>query len=75
MSPLSASPSVKSGNGAANYMMTNRQQSNGPAETRDVKKWIRLAVVIFYLLSVSLASIVLATYYILFWDAKEVYAR
>lgn len=50
-------------------------QPSGSAENKDAKKWIRLAVVFLYLISVSLASIVLATYYILFWDAKDVYAK
>lgn len=52
-----------------------KQSITGPAQGKDLKKWLRLAVVFLYLISVSLPSIVLATYYILFWDAKEVYAR
>ena len=59
-----------------NYMMKDSSQSTStsPDSTKDVKKWLRLAVVFFYLLSVSLASIILAIYYIVFWDATEVYA-
>ena len=74
---MDSSNSSKNSNGiGSNYMMSGKvHQPNGAAENRDAKKWIRLAVVFLYLISVSLASIVLATYYIVFWDAKQVYAR
>lgn len=39
------------------------------------KKWVKLATVIGYLMTVSLAAIVLSIYYSLFWDAKVVYQR
>lgn len=59
-----------------NYMMKEAGHLNsGNESNKDVKRWIRLAVVFFYLISVSLASIVLAIYYIVFWDAKSVYAQ
>lgn len=45
------------------------------SQSRDAKKWTRFAVVVLYLLSVSLAAIFLATYYMLFWDAEQVYCR
>lgn len=61
----------------SNYMMKDSTQSTSGSNenSKDVKKWLRLAVVFFYLISVSLASIVLAIYYIVFWDAKVVYAQ
>ena len=34
------------------------------------KKWVRLATVLAYVLSVSLAAIVLAVYYSLMWDPQ-----
>ena len=34
------------------------------------KKWVRLATVLAYVLAVSLAAIVLATYYSLIWEPK-----
>lgn len=34
------------------------------------KKWVRLATVLAYVLAVSLAAIVLATYYSLIWQPK-----
>ncbi|KAL8602677.1 putative transmembrane protein inafm2 [Nucella lapillus] len=34
------------------------------------KKWVRLATVLAYVLSVSLAAIVLATYYSLIWEPE-----
>ncbi|OWF48338.1 Proline-rich protein 24 [Mizuhopecten yessoensis] len=34
------------------------------------KKWVRLATVLAYVLSVSLAAIVLAIYYSLLWDPE-----
>ncbi|GAB0189586.1 putative transmembrane protein INAFM2 [Grus japonensis] len=36
------------------------------------KKWVRLATVLAYVLSVSLAAIVLAVYYSLIWQPKQV---
>ncbi|KAF6024021.1 hypothetical protein EB796_017680 [Bugula neritina] len=45
------------------------------ANDKDVKKWYRLAVVFLYLVSVSLASIVLAIYYVVFWDPLLEYDR
>ncbi|CAG5117117.1 unnamed protein product [Candidula unifasciata] len=54
--------------------------SKGPAFTADKtknkmaaksnKKWVRLATVLAYVLAVSLAAIVLATYYSLIWEPK-----
>ncbi|BFZ11986.1 hypothetical protein BsWGS_15025 [Bradybaena similaris] len=54
--------------------------SKGPAFTSDKsknkmaaksnKKWVRLATVLAYVLAVSLAAIVLATYYSLIWEPK-----
>lgn len=71
-------PSSNSNGIGGDYMMKETSQSTSTANesgSKDVKKWVRLAVVFLYLISVSLASIVLATYYIVFWDAKEVYAQ
>ena len=60
-----------------NFMKEASQPTAGATSdtSKDVRKWLRLAVVFFYLLSVSLASIVLAIYYIVFWDATVVYAK
>lgn len=54
--------------------------SKGPTFTSDKtktkmaaktnKKWVRLATVLAYVLAVSLAAIVLATYYSLIWEPK-----
>ncbi|KAK6181500.1 hypothetical protein SNE40_009338 [Patella caerulea] len=38
--------------------------------TKTNKKWIRLATVLAYVLAVSLAAIVLATYYSLIWKPQ-----
>lgn len=54
--------------------------SKGPSFTADKsknkmaaktnKKWVRLATVLAYVLAVSLAAIVLATYYSLIWEPR-----
>ena len=63
-----------------NYRMNAAGSSNtkGPTYTGDKgktkmasktkKKWVRLATVMAYVLAVSLAAIVLAVYYSLFWN-------
>ena len=65
---------------AANYRGTSNSASTtkGPTYTGDKnktkmaaktnKKWLRLATVLAYVLSVSLAAIVLAIYYSLMWN-------
>ena len=64
---------------AANYRGTgNSASAKGPTYTGDKnktkmaaktnKKWLRLATVLAYVLSVSLAAIVLAIYYSLMWN-------
>jgi hypothetical protein len=57
--------------------------SKGPTFTSDKsktkmtaktnKKWVRLATVLAYVLAVSLAAIVLATYYSLIWEPRLKY--
>lgn len=80
MSLLAAAAATRDRNGTgANMGMTGGGFSSsslgGSSESRDIKKWTRFAVVVLYLLSVSLAAIFLATYYMVFWDAKQVYCR
>ena len=58
----------------------NAAGAKGPTYTSDKnktkmaaktnKKWVRLATVLAYVLSVSLAAIVLAIYYSLLWDPQ-----
>lgn len=77
MSLLAAVTKNRNGTGVNTSMTGGKSSSSlgGSSESRDVKKWTRLAVVVLYLLSVSLAAIFLATYYMVFWDAKQVYCR
>ncbi|XP_046344390.1 putative transmembrane protein INAFM2 [Haliotis rufescens] len=67
--------------GSANYRgNATTNASKGPTFTTEKnknkmaaktnKKWVRLATVLAYVLAVSLAAIVLATYYSLIWKPK-----
>ncbi|KAK7505554.1 hypothetical protein BaRGS_00003299, partial [Batillaria attramentaria] len=53
--------------GAAAFS-TDKGKSKMAAKTN--KKWVRLATVLAYVLAVSLAAIVLATYYSLIWEPE-----
>jgi len=61
-------------------LANNNHRSNGTKPTvadnmansvKTNKKWIRLATVFAYVLSVSLVAIVLAIYYSFFWQASD----
>ena len=43
--------------------------TNHPFKTN--KKWVRVATVLAYVLSVSLVAIILVVYYSFIWDSKE----
>ncbi|VDD81241.1 unnamed protein product [Mesocestoides corti] len=56
--------------------LTSTARRSAPSKSNDVnrmklqknnKKWVRLATVFVYVISVSLAAIVLAIYYSIFW--------
>lgn len=68
---------VAEGNTANFHGAGNATGAKGPTYTGDKnkkmaaktnKKWVRLATVLAYVLSVSLAAIVLAIYYSLMWN-------
>ncbi|XP_077996375.1 putative transmembrane protein INAFM2 [Glandiceps talaboti] len=53
---------------------SNEKRSNNMASSMKTnKKWVRLATVFAYVLSVSLAAIILAIYYSFFWKGEVAY--
>lgn len=56
-----------------NSMMNERRNTSSSVTTssKTNKKWMRLATVFAYVISVSLVAVVLAVYYTFFWDSKS----
>ncbi|XP_077997228.1 uncharacterized protein LOC144450481 [Glandiceps talaboti] len=50
-----------------------KRSNNMASSMKTNKKWVRLATVFAYVLSVSLAAIVLAIYYSFFWKGQVPY--
>lgn len=56
--------------GAKGPTYTGNKSKASKMASKSNKKWVRLATVLAYVLSVSLAAIVLAIYYSLMWNPK-----
>lgn len=71
----SASPAFRTnatnatGNAKGSAAFSSEKNKNKMA-AKSNKKWVRLATVLAYVLAVSLAAIVLATYYSLIWEPE-----
>ena len=50
---------------------TDKNKQTKTTTSNANKKWIRLATVVTYVIAVSLAAIILAIYYSVFWDPSK----
>ncbi len=72
------SPKVTLGAGSNNEEFSSEVDMNGLSqrnqrpETPVTNTWIRIITLLLYLLSMSLAAFILATYYLLIWIPSEV---
>lgn len=61
---------TQSGSKATTFTTDKASSNKSKMAAKTNKKWVRLATVLAYVLAVSLAAIVLATYYSLIWQPR-----